>query len=111
MAKKRFLNVRYENQRVEIDTGHMERISEVQREVLLAFKEIAVGYARVQLCKRLLLHISSLMSLMILRLFLKSITGNQMNLVLYFLLFNCFPLLLLQLKTPFLFQFKEVSLF
>ena len=49
LAKKRFLNVLYENQPVEIDTGPMERFSEVQKEVLLAFKEITVGYARVEL--------------------------------------------------------------
>ncbi len=49
MAKKRFLNVCYENQLVEIDANHMERFSQVQKEVLLAFKEISVGYARIQL--------------------------------------------------------------
>ncbi len=49
IGQKRFLNVLYENQLVEIDTGTMERFREVQKEVLIAFKEITVGYARVQL--------------------------------------------------------------
>jgi hypothetical protein len=49
MAKKRFLNVFYENQLVEIDTNDMERFSQVQEKLLLAFKEISVGYARIQL--------------------------------------------------------------
>jgi hypothetical protein len=49
MTTKRFLNVFYENQPVEIDTNDMERFSQVQKEVLLAFKDITVGYARVQL--------------------------------------------------------------
>jgi hypothetical protein len=49
LAKKRFLNVVHKNQHVEIDTAPMERFSEVQKEVLLAFKEITVGFARVQL--------------------------------------------------------------
>jgi hypothetical protein len=46
---KRFLNVLYENQPAEIDIGTMVRFSEVQKEVLFAFKEIKIGYARVQL--------------------------------------------------------------
>ena len=49
MAAKRFLNVLYENLPVRIDTKEMEDISQVQEKVLLAFKEITVGYARVQL--------------------------------------------------------------
>jgi hypothetical protein len=49
LSQKRFINVLYENQPVEIDIGSMERFSEVQKEILLAFKEITVGYARVQL--------------------------------------------------------------
>jgi hypothetical protein len=39
----------YENQPAEIDTGPMEDICQVQKEVLLTFKEITVGYARLQL--------------------------------------------------------------
>lgn len=46
---KRFLNVEYNNTRARIDTKDMEDISQVQEKVLLAFKEITVGYARVQL--------------------------------------------------------------
>ena len=46
---KRFLNVTYENQLAEIDIGTMERFSQVQKEAFFAFREINVGYARVQL--------------------------------------------------------------
>lgn len=46
---KRFLNVEYNNIQVEIDLKDMERFSELQKEVLVAFKEISLGFARVQL--------------------------------------------------------------
>jgi hypothetical protein len=49
MAAKRFLNVLFEKQPARIDTKDMEDISQVQEKVLLAFKEITVGYARIQL--------------------------------------------------------------
>jgi hypothetical protein len=52
MAPKRFLNVLYEKQPARIDTKDMEDISQVQEKVLLAFKEITVGYARVQLWQK-----------------------------------------------------------
>ena len=45
----RFLNVQYNNTTAEIDTNDMERFGQVQEKVLVAFKEITVGYARVQL--------------------------------------------------------------
>ena len=46
---KRFLNVEYNNIQVEIDLKDMERFSEVQEKVSVAFKEISLGFARVQL--------------------------------------------------------------
>jgi hypothetical protein len=46
---KRFLNVQYNNTQARIDTNDMEDISQVQKYVLVAFKEITFGYARVQL--------------------------------------------------------------
>ena len=49
---KRFLNVQYKNIQTRIDTKDMEDISQVQKEVLQAFKEISVGYARVQLWQK-----------------------------------------------------------
>jgi hypothetical protein len=49
MVTKRFLNVLYGDQSAEIDTDDMEDIRQVQKEVLLTFKEITVAYARVQL--------------------------------------------------------------
>ena len=49
MTAKRFFNVLYEKQPARIDTKDMERFSQAQEKVLLAFKEITVGYARVQL--------------------------------------------------------------
>jgi len=52
MAPKRFLNVLFEKQPARIDTKDMEDISQVQEKVLLAFKEITVGYARVQLWQK-----------------------------------------------------------
>jgi hypothetical protein len=45
---QRFLNVLYGNQTARIDTNDMEDICQVQEKILLAFKEITVGYARVQ---------------------------------------------------------------
>ena len=49
---KRFLNVQYNNTTAEIDTNDMERFGQVQEKVLVAFKEITVGYARVQLLNK-----------------------------------------------------------
>jgi hypothetical protein len=46
---RRFLNIQYNNTTAEIDTNDMERFVQVQEKVLVAFKEITVGYPRVQL--------------------------------------------------------------
>ena len=47
--KKRFLNVQYLGQPARIDTKDMEDLSQVQEKVLVAFKEITVGYSKIQL--------------------------------------------------------------
>ncbi len=48
MSTKRFLNVVYKKP-ARIDTMDMDDISQFQKEILLAFREITVGYGSVQL--------------------------------------------------------------
>ena len=47
--KKRFLNVQYLGQPARIDTKDMEDLSQICKEVLVAFKEITVSYSKIQL--------------------------------------------------------------
>jgi hypothetical protein len=49
MTDRRYLNIQYENQPTEIDLKDMNRFSDVQKEVLVAFPQIAAGYPGVQL--------------------------------------------------------------
>jgi hypothetical protein len=46
-VSKRFLKVKYNSTQARIDTKDMDDISQVQEKVLVALKEITVGYARV----------------------------------------------------------------
>lgn len=49
MAEKQFLNVQYGQIPVRINVTYMVDLSEVQKEVLVAFEEITVGYSKIQL--------------------------------------------------------------
>jgi hypothetical protein len=48
---KRFLNVKYENYAESINVTDMENLSEVKKEILVAFSSIKVGYGDVELWK------------------------------------------------------------
>jgi hypothetical protein len=49
---KRFLNVEYNSLQTTINVTDMVKLSQVQEKVLVAFKEITVGYPRIQLWKK-----------------------------------------------------------